>query len=38
MIEPADLTDEMLAGYFGEHCECRPLDHAYPVDTQRIHG
>jgi hypothetical protein len=26
MIEPEDLTKEMLAGYFGEHCECRPLD------------
>lgn len=26
MIKPEDLTDEMLAGYFGEHCECRPLD------------
>ena len=26
MIKPDDLTDEMIAGYFGEHCECRPLD------------
>lgn len=25
-IRPEDLTDEVLAGYFGEHCECRPLD------------
>ena len=26
MIKPDDLTKEVLAGYFGEHCECRPLD------------
>lgn len=26
MIEPSDLSEEMIAGYFGEHCECRPLD------------
>ena len=26
MIKPEDLTTEMIAGYFGEHCECRPLD------------
>jgi hypothetical protein len=26
MIKPEDLTNEMLAGYFGVHCECRPLD------------
>ncbi len=26
MIEPWNLTREVLAGYFGEHCECRPLD------------
>jgi hypothetical protein len=25
-IGPEDLTAEMIAGYFGEHCECRPLD------------
>lgn len=25
-VRPEDLTDEVLAGYFGEHCECRPLD------------
>jgi hypothetical protein len=23
MIKPEDLTYEMLAGYFGEYCECR---------------
>lgn len=26
MIKPENLTDAVLAGYFGEHCECRPLD------------
>jgi hypothetical protein len=26
MTKPEDLTDEMLAGYFSKHCECRPLD------------
>lgn len=26
MIKPEDLTDALLAGYFGEHCKCRPLD------------
>lgn len=26
MIKPEDLTAEMIAGYFGAHCECRPLD------------
>jgi hypothetical protein len=26
MINLEDLTNAMLAGYFGEHCECRPLD------------
>ncbi len=26
MIRPEDLTVELLAGYFGEHCECRPLN------------
>jgi hypothetical protein len=26
MIKPEDLTDEMIAGYFGKHCACRPLD------------
>ena len=26
LINPEDLTNEMLAGYFGKHCECRPLD------------
>lgn len=26
MIKPEDLTDEVLAGYFGEHWECRPLN------------
>jgi hypothetical protein len=26
MIKPEDLTAELLAGYFGERCECRPLD------------
>jgi len=26
MIKPEDLTTELLAGYFGKHCECRPLN------------
>jgi hypothetical protein len=25
-MSPEDLTADVLAGYFGEHCECRPLD------------
>jgi hypothetical protein len=26
MIKPEDLTEALLAGYFGEHCACWPLD------------
>src|SRR4029077_11519975 len=26
VIKPEDLTAELIAGYFGTHCECRPLD------------
>lgn len=26
MVQPTDLTDEMIVGFFGEHCECRPVD------------
>jgi len=26
MVRPLDLTDAMIVGFFGEHCECRPVD------------